>query len=255
MAGRIAYYGGIVTNGLILDLDAAKRDSYPGTGTTWNDISGNQNNGTLVNGPTYNSANGGSLVFDGSNDYVNLGNIFNEVFAGTSKKFTISSWVKFNSLQRITILAKLGDSSFGENQRQFYFGIGSYGSYELVFLAFFSLVGGGYREYRTVGANIQTNTFYNLVISYDGSFADANRFGLYVNGASYSVTPTQSLGSWGDIQSGTARLSIGAYVGTSSSSPIGLLNGNIAQVSIYNRALSAAEVSQNYNALRGRYGI
>ena len=246
----------IVLNGLVLALDAGNTKSYRGSGTTWTDLSGRGNTGTLVNGPTYSSANYGSIVLDGADDWVNLGNIFNDVFAGTSKKFTISSWVKFNSLPTDdTILAKLGDSSFGENQRQFYFAVGSYGSYELEFLAYFALVGGAYRGYRTVGANIQTNTFYNLVISYDGSFADANRFGLYVNGVSYSVTPTVSSGSWGNIQSGTARLSIGAYVGTSSSSPFGLLNGNIPQVSIYNRALSAAEVSQNFNALRGRYGI
>ena len=62
MAGRIAYYGGIVKDGLILDLDAAKRDSYPSSGTVWNDISGFQNNGTLINGPTFNSSNSGNIV-------------------------------------------------------------------------------------------------------------------------------------------------------------------------------------------------
>jgi hypothetical protein len=62
MAGRIAYYGGIVTNGLVLALDAAKKDSYPGSGTLWKDISGNTNNGTLINGPTFNSGNGGYCV-------------------------------------------------------------------------------------------------------------------------------------------------------------------------------------------------
>ena len=70
MAGRVAYYGNIVKNGLILDMDAAKRDSYPGTGTAWNDISGFQYNGTLTNGPTFNSSNGGSIVFDGVDDRV-----------------------------------------------------------------------------------------------------------------------------------------------------------------------------------------
>jgi hypothetical protein len=90
MAGRISYYGNIVKDGLILDLDAAKRDSYPGTGTTWNDISGNQNNGTLVNGPTFNSGNGGSIVFDGVNDYANLSDPMSlrlETF-----NFTLSLW-------------------------------------------------------------------------------------------------------------------------------------------------------------------
>ena len=64
--------GKIVTNGLVLSLDAADRNSYPGTGTTWRDMSGNGNNGTLTDGPTFNSNNGGSIVFDGTNDYVAL---------------------------------------------------------------------------------------------------------------------------------------------------------------------------------------
>jgi hypothetical protein len=68
----MGFYRGphIVTDGLILSLDAANNKSYPRSGTTWNDLSGNGNNGTLVNGPTFSSANGGSIVFDGTNDVV-----------------------------------------------------------------------------------------------------------------------------------------------------------------------------------------
>ncbi len=60
----------IVRDGLVLCLDAGNSKSYPGSGTTWTDLSGNRNNGTLTNGPTFNSDNGGSIVFDGANDYV-----------------------------------------------------------------------------------------------------------------------------------------------------------------------------------------
>ena len=66
----VAYNPNIVTDGLVLCLDAANKRSYPGTGTTWTDRSANGNNGTLTNGPTFDSANGGSIVFDGTNDYV-----------------------------------------------------------------------------------------------------------------------------------------------------------------------------------------
>ena len=62
----------LVQNGLVLALDASDRNSYPGSGTTWRDMSGNSNNGTLTNGPTFNSANGGSIVFDGSDDYAQI---------------------------------------------------------------------------------------------------------------------------------------------------------------------------------------
>ena len=78
----------IVEDGLVLALDAGNTKSYPGSGTTWTDLSGNGNNGSLVNGVGYNSGNLGSLSFDGVNDYVNFGNIFNDVFAGVDKKYT-----------------------------------------------------------------------------------------------------------------------------------------------------------------------
>ena len=66
----LAHSPSLVMNGLVLALDAANPKSYPGSGTTWTDLSGRGNTGTLTNGPTYSSANGGSLVFDGTNDYV-----------------------------------------------------------------------------------------------------------------------------------------------------------------------------------------
>ena len=92
MAGRIAYYGNIVTSGLVLNLDAAKRDSYPGSGTIWRDISGNGNNGTLTNGPTFNSDNYGSIAFDGVDDYVLLPN---GLLSGTGD-FTVNQFIKPN---------------------------------------------------------------------------------------------------------------------------------------------------------------
>ena len=70
----LAHSPRIVTDGLVLCVDAASKRSYPGTGTTWTDLKGG-NNGTLTNGPTFSSANGGSVVFDGTNDYTNFGNI------------------------------------------------------------------------------------------------------------------------------------------------------------------------------------
>ena len=252
----------ITTDGLVLCLDAGNPLSYPGTGTTWTDLSGNGNDGTLVNGVGYNGSNGGSLVFDGVDDNCNFGNIFNNVFAGVDKKFTISTFVKYNNLLENgnNILSKNGDSNFSENQRQIIFLVrnpsNAYGSMELEFFAYFNLAVTSYRGYRTVNANIQTNQYYNFVISYDGSYDSAERFGLYVNGVRYAVTPTFTVGSWGDIQPGNARMSVGAMIGEQvTNSPIALSNGNIAQASIYNRALSATEIQNNYLATKGRYGL
>ncbi len=82
----------IITNGLILELDAANRKSYPGSGTTWTDLSGNGNTGTLTNGPTFSSANGGSIVFDGVDDYVNCGNASSLNFERTNS-FSFCFWI------------------------------------------------------------------------------------------------------------------------------------------------------------------
>jgi hypothetical protein len=82
----------IATNGLVLCLDAANRKSYPGSGTTWTDLSGNGNNGTLTNGPTYSSANGGSLSFDGTNDVVN--STTSIIDRADGQEITVSCWIK-----------------------------------------------------------------------------------------------------------------------------------------------------------------
>ena len=83
----IAYNPRVVTDGLVLCLDAGNVKSYPGSGTTWTDLSGKGNTGTLTNGPTYSSANGGSIVFDGVDDRVS-GTSFN-----TGQNFTINAWI------------------------------------------------------------------------------------------------------------------------------------------------------------------
>jgi len=94
MAGRIAYTGGIVTNGLVLNLDAAKRDSYPGSGTIWRDIAGGTATGSLINGPVFNSNNGGYISFDGTNVYGDIGNIlFN-----SASVTTLDLWVNMPSM-------------------------------------------------------------------------------------------------------------------------------------------------------------
>jgi len=84
----VGYNPRIVTDGLVLALDAGNTKSYPGSGTTWTDLSGNGNTGTLTNGPTFDSANGGSIVFDGTNDYVQVtGSI-------TVTSATFITWIK-----------------------------------------------------------------------------------------------------------------------------------------------------------------
>ena len=94
----MGFYRGpnIVKDGLVLHLDAANYKSYPGSGTTWSDLSGNGNNGTLTNGPTFDSGNRGSIVFDGSNDFVYLSNPSSLAF-GTGD-FSIEIWCNPDSI-------------------------------------------------------------------------------------------------------------------------------------------------------------
>ena len=232
MAGRIAYYGGIVTNGLVLALDAAKKDSYPGSGTLWRDISGNGNNGTLTNGPTFNSGNGGSIVFDGVNDYVNCGvsNIPLPI------NITLISWI----YQSTTTGYKNIITKEGTTNTDLDYGFTTSPNGNL----YFWYHNGSYRIHETLTNNISlTNTWYHV----SATFNDTNNtVNLYVNGTQvYNQSETTSM-----LAHSNSKL----FVGWRNSLTSGqLFNGRISQAQIYNRALSATEVLQNYNATKTRY--
>jgi hypothetical protein len=220
----VVYNPRIVTDGLVLCLDAANLKSYPGSGVTWGDMSGRGNNGTLTNGPTYNSANGGSIVFDGSNDIVNTNYV-------SSSVFTWSAWFK-------TDVVSSG-----------YRNIISIPSpnYMLMLLDISTPNLGFWTPDGLGGVNLSTptiaiNTWYNAVFVREGNSITGG-YKAYVNAVLYGNANT---GTW----SSSSTLSLGGRVGETQ-----FLDGNIAQASIYNRVLSAAEILQNFNALRGRFGI
>ena len=258
----------IVTNGLVLHLDAAQRRSYSGSGTVWTDLSGNGNNGTLTNGPTFNSANGGSIQFDGSNDHVNMGDILNNVFAGTNPKYSFNVWVMFNTLAvntNYSIFNKNGDGSFAENQRLLAFLVrnvtaSSYNGFQVEIITFFDINTANYRGVRTLNANLKTNTLYNIQLTFDSTVNTndgLDRVKIYINGQLQSTTISFSVGTLTNtFQNSTARLALGAAIGTNPTNiPNNLLNGTIYNASIYNRALSDAEVLQNYNATKARFEV
>jgi len=220
----------IVTNGLVLALDAADKKSYPGSGTAWNDLSGNNRNGTLTNGPTFSSANGGALVFDGTNDYVVTSNFTPNV---TNK--TLSGWVKLSSTTQggggLINLQKTDGSEFDAivyNETNQGWGFGSNN-----FL-------------RTAWSNVKetsTNDWVNIVATY------ANLdYRLYRNGVLILNTT-----SFNTLNFNFSSNSLLGYRHSGGSSAY--LAGNIAIGTLYNRVLSATEVLQNFNAQRGRFGI
>jgi hypothetical protein len=244
MAGRIAYYGNTVTNGLVLSLDAAKRDSYPGSGTAWRDISGNGNNGTLTNGPIYTSDNGGAIVFDGVDDYTALpvGSIVDAI--------TMLFWVsgsyqnyKLSLFERATVTGT-GLST----------GIPNNGWVQLGYSAMSG----------STGQFIINGTVYN---------ADSNASFPYDN-ATYK--PLMWMGSFNYFGSNSSpnlslhlQPSAGLYTGfkwghnfpykaigvSATGGNRRYFTGGISNTQIYNRALSAAEIAQNYNAQKSRYGL
>jgi hypothetical protein len=213
----------IVNDGLILNLDAANSKSYPGSDTTWSDLSGNANTGTLVNGPTYGSANNGSIVFNGTNSYATVADNANLRF-NSSQSFTLSAWIKPAVLQNnwTGIVTKSRDSSN-------WYGIWIDPSNRITW---------GAPVFNIFGPTATTQ-WQNIVISKDGSV----RY-IYVNGV---LTNTE--GRTLDV-SGTTPMNIGrgGTVGE-------YFNGNIQDVKLYNILLSASQILQNFNALRGRYGI
>ena len=258
----------IIRDGLVLHLDAANEKSFRSGATTWFDLSGRGNNGTLTNGPTFNSANGGSIVFDGTNDHINMGNILNNVFAGTNVKYTISVWVKFDVLNIDTnyaMFSKIGDGNLGENQRQFNFLVRnltaySYNGFQIELFQFFTLDGANYMSLKTSNFNVLTNTLYNITATYDASIntnAGLNRVKIYVNGNSLSVNSAFSLGTLlNTFEAGTARVAIGSVIGANPiNTPRSPIDGNVYNTLIYNRILSDAEVLQNYNATKSRFNL
>jgi len=226
MAGRMVYTGGIVTNGLVLNLDAAKRDSYPGSGTVWRDIAGSSVIGTLTNGPTFSSDNGGNIVFDGTNDFVNIPS-----FAGVTS-LTMECFIKTNDTNFKTFLYGTSQASsfcprisFRSNTINLYFQ--SVGTGDVIF---------------TFGS-INTGTIYHIAYTFDST----SGHNCYLN----TVLGTRTSTSTGlnGVPSFT-NLTIGQGAGSD-----GFFSGNFYGLRIYNRALSLSEITQNYNALKGRFGL
>jgi hypothetical protein len=241
----------ILTNGLVLALDAANSKSYPGSGTTWSDMSGNGNNGTLTNGPTFNSANGGTIVFDGVDDYVSLNNTIGNF--GTSD-FTINFFFKTTELTSpSTFIAKsIGDSpttdygwlvNNGSTGNNLGFAVASVNG---------SWGAAGSYSIQTSGANIRNGLWQMATIV--GIRAQSN-VSIYLNSITQTLQTYVGAASFttvGNI-SNTRILNIAAESDVATSPyPI---DASISLVQIYNRALSASEVAQNYNAQKSRFNL
>ena len=238
----------IITNGLVLSLDAANTKSYPGSGTTWRDLSGNNNSGSLVNGPTFSSANGGSIVFDGSNDYVNLESIRTQMLTYTSSVtfdivFNMTQWV--NSFYNGILTLGRNPDPGGSAQTYLLIYVDGGGSGKLT--AQFGNSDGTPGSALFSPSQIQTNTVYNFTTTYNNGTGSLYQNGVLVNTVVNSTSTLYNINQNNFFIGGDSRYNpgdAGRY-----------FNGLVYNAKIYNRALSATEVQQNYNALKSRYNL
>ena len=229
----------IVSNGLVLCLDAGNRRSYPGSGTVWTDLK-TSITGSLTNGPTFSSGNLGSVVFDGSDDYVNFrdpGNIGIDL----SNK-TISCWIY-----------KTANGDYGLVDKDYDLGA-TYGGWGLWIQANNKLWWWNAKDKDlkdTGSTTVQNNVWTHCTATYDYTNKTAR---FYING---SLNSTITNATIVEVSSAGANFVLGATRVSTAFATAGqfFFPGRISSVHIYNRILSATEVLQNYNALKGRFGL
>lgn len=223
----------IVLANLILNLDAGNPVSYSGSGTTWFDLSGNGNNGTLTNGPTYSSADGGSIVFDGTDDYVAETSGLSDSFL--QGNWSISFWANFDVVNT--------SSSDNNDRPLLHHGSNSTRNGLHLTTRNSKLLFGLYADDLVGTQTLTTDIWYNIVFTLNNtSYAKQ----IYING---SIDNSHTGG--------------GAYTGTGSNTRIGgkvlsfgkYFDGNMSSVVAYNRIITAAEVTKNYDFLKGRFGL
>jgi len=236
-----AYSPKIITDGLVFAVDAANKKSYPGSGTTWTDLAGN-NNGTLINGPTFDSGNGGSIVFDGTNDYAE---------AGTANDFlpindmTLDAWINLSNYDSCICMSP--DPS-GGNEMIFYIPSSTNTTWIAKKLSCtFDNSAGASGAWPTSNTDIPLNIWTHVCLVRDGATC---RF--YYNGVADGT---------GTRGTGTLSYATGQplYLSTDVDGPSftkgNYFGGKMSNFKIYSRALSALEITQNYNALKSRFGL
>jgi hypothetical protein len=219
-----------VTSGLVLELDAGNIKSYPGTGTTWFDKSGNAYNGTLINGPTFNTGSLGSIVFDGVDDYV-LANL-TPLGLNVQGPYTFNCYIKYNTssggVRNPITLSNTGSSSFQ-----------------------FGYIAGNPVVWKYGGSVLTTftppavNTVHYMTCTVTTASVD-----VYINGVLNATVSSPSLQT-GNLDS----LLCSAYWASGIINTTSVFSGNIYNISLYNKILTPVEVLQNYNATKTRFGL
>lgn len=227
----VAYNPNIVTDGLVLCLDAANKRSYPGTGTDWFDLSTKSNDSTLYNGATFSSDNGGCIVLDGTNDLVDL----NVPSSQVSMPITFDFWINSDVNNPVGIYDTAPDQANVLRNYQA-------GQVEW------------WNNSPEIALGLSASVWYNLTIIY--SFNTNRKIDYYRNSVlvSSATGNTTAAFAWGQ-NPGDATISGAPSFGKINSGGDGRFGGRYAAIKIYNRNLSADEVRRNYNATKGRFNV
>ena len=236
----------IVTDGLVLCLDAANKRSYPGTGTTWTDLKGG-NNGTFTNmdASNFSDDNGGSFVFDGTNEYINCGPT-NSITDGDESEISICCWVKAHTSSHDAYTVSLKRLSTDSTLVSIVVNQQNSVSHTANYLGFiYSSTSNPVHRWVTKN----DSTFYNKW-THVSATVNTTAATLYVNGVN-SGQNTSDTFSGPSISNNTANTTIGAFKASDSNSLY--LDGDISLVQVYTKTLTPDEIRQNYQATVGRY--
>ena len=215
----------VVTSGLVLALDAADKNSYPGSGTTWFDVSGNNNGGTLTNGPTFSSNNGGCISFDATDDFVSIAS--STTFNFGTGDFTLETWIYPESFATYLHMIQMPDQ----------------GTFALK-------------------ANINNGEIYFYNPSFT-TYGDTPNWVLVLNKWNYVAMTRVSSVAYTYLN-GESKGSKSGFTLSFTNNVVKIHGGNgggefaqckIATTKIYNKGLSASEILQNYNAQKSRFGL
>jgi hypothetical protein len=242
----------IITSGLVFNFDAGDGMSYPGTGTTVYNISNAGGyNGTLTNGATWSAGTRSSFVFDGTDDQIDCGSV--DVLGGATGA-TWEAWFKVNTINNSSywksIMTTWNDGDTGPGHTWVFDTHFASWSFSVRFVGDTSEYPDIFWEGGTGRNDFIANTWYHMVGVFDSSQPNADKMKIYING---SYVASQDIGSRTTIAYKTANEKLKIGVDRNVSAPF---DGNIAITRLYrNKGLSASEVLQNYNALKGRFGL
>lgn len=215
----------IVTSGLVLSLDAANSRSYPGSGTTWFDLSGNGNNGTLTNGPTFSSNSGGCIAFDATDDFASIAS--NTSFNFGTGDFTLEIWIYPESFATYIHMIQMPDQG--------------------TFALKANITDGAIYFYNPSFTTYGSTPNWTLILN-KWNYVAMTR----ISSVAYAYLNGEFKGSKASFTTSFSNSTLkihGGYLGSE------FAQCKIATSNIYNRGLSASEIQQNYNASKSRFGL